>query len=168
MKRFIEVTVVLREKASIGHTTLKYKRLIDLNSVSTIYEDLENIIKFDDGICISVSAESYNAVRDALLKGDLHENGDTINRIKGLEGRCDGGNSIADKLCELQYDNTWIRQAMNNLFTMLVNVNFTPAIMLGCHDEGLDSLFENSYERVRAMQERIKELEEENKKLKGE
>ncbi len=70
-------------------------------------------------------------------------------------------NSIADKLCELQHDHTWIKQAVCNLTAMLKkdNIDYKPALLVGCNDEDLDALFSACYEDVRKMQERIKELE---------
>lgn len=70
-------------------------------------------------------------------------------------------NSIADKLCELQHDHTWIKQAVCNLIAMMKkdNVDYKPALLIGCNDKGLDAMFSDCYDKVRKMQERIKELE---------
>ena len=70
-------------------------------------------------------------------------------------------NSIADKLCELQNDHTWIKQAVCNLAAMLKkdNIDYKSALLVGCNDKDLDALFSACYEDVRKMQERIKELE---------
>lgn len=166
MKKFIEVAIVPRENVpAAGYTTIGYKRLIDLKSVSTIYEkSAENVIKLDDETCFSVSAESYNAVRDALLNGALGDGGtigEIHSRIEDLETHHDGGNNIADKLCELQHDHTWIKQAVCNLTAMMKkeNTGYKPALLIGCNDKDLDALFSACYEDVRKMQERIKELE---------
>lgn len=70
-------------------------------------------------------------------------------------------NSIADKLCELQNDHTWIRQAVCNLTVMMDtdNTKYKPALLIGCNDKDLDALFSECYDKVRKMQRRIKELE---------
>lgn len=75
------------------------------------------------------------------------------------DGLCN--NSIADKLCELQHDHTWIKQAVCNLTAMMKkeNTGYKPALLIGCNDKDLDALFSACYEDVRKMQERIKELE---------
>ena len=70
-------------------------------------------------------------------------------------------NSIADKLCELQHDHTWIKQAVCNLTAMMKkeNTGYKPALLIGCNDKELDAMFSDCYDKVRKMQERIKELE---------
>lgn len=70
-------------------------------------------------------------------------------------------NSIADKLCELQNDHTWIKQAVCNLMAMMKkgNTDYKPALLIGCNDRDLAALFSACYEDVRKMQECIKELE---------
>lgn len=70
-------------------------------------------------------------------------------------------NSIADKLCELQHDHTWIKQAVCNLTAMMKkeNTGYKPALLIGCNDKELDAMFSGCYDKVRKMQERIKELE---------
>lgn len=75
------------------------------------------------------------------------------------DGLCN--NSIADKLCELQHDHTWIKQAVCNLTAMMKkeNTDYKPALLIGCNDEYLGALFSDCYGKVRKMQEHIKELE---------
>lgn len=75
------------------------------------------------------------------------------------DGLCN--NSIADKLCDLQHDHTWIKQAVCNLTAMMKkeNTGYKPALLIGCNDKGLDAMFSGCYDKVRKMQERIKELE---------
>ena len=75
------------------------------------------------------------------------------------DGLCN--DSIADKLCELQHDHTWIKQAVCNLIAMMKkdNVGYKPALLIGCNDKELDVMFSDCYDKVRKMQERIKELE---------
>lgn len=75
------------------------------------------------------------------------------------DGLCN--NSIADKLCELQHDHTWIKQAVCNLIAMMKkgNTDYKPALLIGCNDRDLSALFSDCYGKVRKMQERIKELE---------
>lgn len=64
-------------------------------------------------------------------------------------------------LCELQHDHTWIKQAICNLTAMTEkdNVGYKPALLIGCNDKELDSMFSDCYDKVRKVQERIKELE---------
>jgi len=66
-----------------------------------------------------------------------------------------------NKLCELQHDHTWIKQAVFNLMAMMKkgNTDYKPALLIGCNDRDLVALFSACYEDVRKMQERIKELE---------
>lgn len=71
------------------------------------------------------------------------------------------GYGIADKLCELQHDHTWVRQAFGNLLRMFTETTFKPAVMLGCYDSDLENLFSTVYDEALDMQKRIKELENE-------
>ena len=165
MKRFIEVTVIVQRKVYSGHIsqniTRKYKRLIDLNTISTIYKDSENLINFEDGLCLSVSNESYDIVRDALLKDGASDNGCAIEETRpNIEG-LDEHRNIAKILCDLQHDHTWIMQAVYNLTAMMRkdNVGYKPALLIGCNDKGLDAMFSDCYDKVRKMQEYIKDLE---------
>lgn len=66
-----------------------------------------------------------------------------------------------NRICELQHDHTWIKQAVCNLTAMTEkdNVGYKPALLIGCNDKELDAMFSECYDKVRKMQERIKELE---------
>lgn len=77
------------------------------------------------------------------------------------DGLCN--NIIADKLCELQHDHTWIKQAVCNLIAMMKkdNVGYKPALLIGCNDKVLDAMFSDCYDKVRKMQDRIISLENE-------
>lgn len=167
MKRFIEVTVVIQNKVSSGYIsqniTRKYKRLIDLNAISTIYKDSENVINFEGGLCLSVSPESYDIVRDALLKDGASNNGCAIEETRPNIEVLDEHRKIANKLCELQHDHTWIKQAVCNLTAMMKkdNVGYKPALLIGCNDKELDAMFSDCYGKVRKMQDRINSLENE-------
>ena len=165
MKRFIEVTVVIKDKVSSGHITReitrKHKRLIDLNTISTIYKDSESWIKLEGQFPISVSNESYDIVRDALLKDGTSNNCFAIEETHPNIEVLDKHLNIANKLCDLQHDHTWIKQAVCNLIAMMEkdNVGYKPALLVGCNDKELDAMFSKCYGKVRKMQDRIKELE---------
>lgn len=64
-------------------------------------------------------------------------------------------------LCELQHDHTWIKQAVCNLIAMMKkgNTDYKPALLVGCNDKELNTMFSDCYDKVRKMQERTKELE---------
>lgn len=165
MKKFIEVIVALRANHPSGYTNFWRKRLIDLNTISTIHEGSENVIKFDDDTVISVSVESYNAVRDALLKGSALEDGGTIgkmrSRIEELKECRTEDNSIANKMCELQHDHSWTIHAMANLLLWLRNPKgMKPSVLLDVHDENLRGLFETCFDEADRLNKRISELEE--------
>lgn len=97
---------------------------------------------------------------DALEKQGTHN---VFSDIKTDLAMQDGlrSNSIANKLCELQHDHTWIMQAVCNLTAMMKkdNTDYKPALLIGCNDKNLDAFFSECYNKVRKMQERIKELE---------
>ena len=97
---------------------------------------------------------------EALEKQGFHKVFSDIRADLDMQdGLCN--NSIADKLCELQHDHTWIKQAVCNLTAMTEkdNVGYKPALLIGCNDKELDAMFSDCYDKVRKMQERIKELE---------
>lgn len=97
---------------------------------------------------------------EALEKQGFHKVFSDIRADLDMQdGLCN--NSIADKLCELQHDHTWIKQAVCNLTAMTEkdNVGYKPALLIGCNDKELDVMFSGCYDKVRKMQERIKELE---------
>lgn len=173
MKKFIEVTTVYREKCSFGYANRKCQRLIDLNTVSSIFSNNEGyFVELEDDQRFSVTNESYDTVRDALLNGGSRGNGGTVSemrsRIEYLEEHRNGGNSIADKLCKLQSDHTWIKQAVGNLVAMLRtgNTDYKPAILIGCSDDSLGAMFEDCYDLICKMQKRIKELKEQLRSMK--
>ena len=97
---------------------------------------------------------------EALEKQGFHKVFSDIRADLDMQdGLCN--NSIADKLCELQHDHTWIKQAVCNLTAMMKkeNTGYKPALLIGCNDKELDVMFSECYDKVRKMQERIKELE---------
>lgn len=97
---------------------------------------------------------------EALEKQGFHKVFSDIRADLDMQdGLCN--NSIADKLCELQHDHTWIKQAVCNLTAMMKkeNTGYKPALLIGCNDKELDVMFSDCYDKVRKMQERIKELE---------
>ena len=97
---------------------------------------------------------------DDLEKQGAHNVFSDIKTYLAMQGGL-RSNSIANKLCELQHDHTWIMQAVCNLTAMMKrdNTDYKPALLIGCNDKNLDALFSECYNKVRKMQERIKELE---------
>lgn len=99
---------------------------------------------------------------EALEKQGFHKVfSDIRTDLDMQDGLCN--NSIADKLCELQHDHTWIKQAVCNLTAMTEkdNVGYKPALLIGCNDKELDAMFSDCYDKVRKMQDRINSLENE-------
>lgn len=99
---------------------------------------------------------------EALEKQGSHKVFSDINADLDMQdGLCN--NSIVDKLCELQHDHTWIKQAVCNLILMMKtdNTKYNPALLIGCNDKDLDALFSGCYDKVRKMQDRINSLENE-------
>lgn len=153
MKKFIEVPF-------INTNGYEQEIVMDLNTVSKVYTNNgKYIIEFEGGERIFASHSGYKTLHDALLNDNLHESNSEqmSSHIEGLKESC----NIVDKLCELQHDHTWVKQAVCNLTAMMKkdNTDYKPALLVGCNDEDLDALFSACYEDVRKMQERIKELE---------
>ncbi len=97
---------------------------------------------------------------EALEKQDPHKVFSDIKTDLTIQDNL-RNNSIAEKLCELQHDHTWIKQAVCNLTAMMKkgNTDYKPALLIGCNDKELNAMFSGCYDKVRKMQERIKELE---------
>lgn len=170
MKKFIEVTTVYREECSIGYANRECQRLIDLNTVSAIFSNNKGyFVELEDDQRFSVTNESYDTVRDALLNGGSRGNGGTVSEMRSrfeyLEEYRNGGNSIIDKFCELHSDHTWVMQALANILLMCKEdkTSYHPAILLGCYDKELEKMNEAVYGAVLCMQKRIKELEEQTR-----
>ena len=99
---------------------------------------------------------------DALLKQGPHKIYSDIKADLDMQDSlCN--NSVADKLCELQHDHTWIMQAVCNLIVMMNtdNTKYKPTLLIGCNDKDLGALFSECYDKVRKMQDRINSLENE-------
>jgi hypothetical protein len=115
--------------------------LLNLSKVTAVCREDNECHVYTDDARFHVPEKSYGELRKAL-RAYTEENSD-------------------NKLCELQHDHTWIKQAVFNLMAMMKkeNTDYKPALLVGCNDEDLDALFSACYEDVRKMQERIKELE---------
>ena len=115
--------------------------LLNLSKVTAVCREDNECHVYTDDARFHVPEKSYGELRK-VLRAYTEENSD-------------------NKLCELQHDHTWIKQAVFNLMAMMKkeNTDYKPALLVGCNDEDLDALFSACYEDVRKMQERIKELE---------
>ena len=115
--------------------------LLNLSKVTAVCREDNECHVYTDDARFHVPEQSYGELCKAL-RAYTEENSD-------------------NKLCELQHDHTWIKQAIFNLITMMVkeNTDYKPALLVGCNDKDLDALLSACYEDVRKMQERIKELE---------
>lgn len=115
--------------------------LLNLSKITAVCREDNECHVYTDDARFHVPEQSYGELCKAL-RAYTEEN---------------GGN----KLCELQHDHTWIKQAVCNLTAMMKkgNTDYKPALLVGCNDKDLDALFSACYEDVRKMQERIKELE---------
>lgn len=126
-----------------------YPLLLNLSKVTAVCKEDDECHIFTDDARFHMPKESYDKLRFELKAYD------------------DG--NIVDKLLELQNDHTWIMQALANILLMCKGdkTSYHPAILLGCYDKELEKMNEAVYGAVLCMQKLIKELEEENKKLKG-
>ena len=126
-----------------------YPLLLNLSKVTAVCKEDDECHIYTDDARFHVSKESYDKL------------------CMELKAYNDG--NIVDKLLELQNDHTWIMQALANILLMCKGdkTSYHPAILLGCYDKELEKMNEAVYGAVLCMQKLIKELEEENKKLKG-
>lgn len=126
-----------------------YPLLLNLSKVTAVCMEDDECHIYTDDARFHVPKESYEKL------------------CMELKAYNDG--NIVDKLLELQNDHTWIMQALANILLMCKGdkTSYHPAILLGCYGKKLEKMNEAVYEAVLCMQKLIKELEEENKKLKG-
>lgn len=77
-------------------------------------------------------------------------------------------NSVVDKLCELQNDHLWFRQAIEYTLSVLRDRNCNPpyAVLNNCYDLGLGDMGEACFDEAKNAVKRIYELEREVAKLK--
>ena len=118
-----------------------YPLLLNLSKVTAVCREDNECHVYTDDARFHVPEQSYGELcKD--LRAYTEENSD-------------------NKLCELQHDHTWIKQAVFNLMAMMKkgNTDYKPALLIGCNDRDLAALCSACYEDVRKMQERIKELE---------
>ena len=115
--------------------------LLNLSKVTAVCREDNECHVYTDDARFHVPEQSYGELCKAL-RAYTEENSD-------------------NKLCELQHDHTWIKQAVCNLTAMMKkgNTDYKPALLVGCNDKDLDALFSECYDGVRKMQEHIKELE---------
>lgn len=117
-----------------------------------------------------VSAVWFNSGYYRIILGNdkFRITEDSFNKIV-VAMNATGDDVASGRLCKLQNDHTWIMQALANILLMCKGdkTSYHPAILLGCYDKELEKMNEAVYEAVLCMQKLIKELEEENKKLKG-
>lgn len=136
MGKFIELKLL---KTSMG-TNKTNPMMLDISQVSAVLRNHGMYWVNVESTRFELTEDSYNKLCSALK--EYKEPSESI-------------------LCNLQHDHTWIKQAVCNLIAMMKkdNVGYKPALLIGCNDKELDAMFSDCYDKVRKMQERIKELE---------
>lgn len=136
MGKFIELELLT---TSMGTNTIN-PMLLDISQVSAVLHNHGMYLVYIGSTCFELANDSYNKLCSALK--EYKESSESI-------------------LCNLQHDHTWIKQAVCNLTAMMKkeNTGYKPALLIGCNDKELDAMFSGCYDKVRKMQERIKELE---------
>lgn len=133
-------------------------KFIELEFLTTLSEWDKNPMLLDiSQVSVVLCNHGMYRVYIGSTRFDLTE--DSYNKLcSALKEYKESSESI---LCELQHDHTWIKQAVCNLIAMMKkdNTSYKPALLIGCNDKDLDTLFSDCYDKVRKMQERIKELE---------
>lgn len=136
MGKFIELKLL---KTSMG-TNKTNPMMLDISQVSAILRNHGVYWVYVGSTRFELTEDSYNKLCSALK--EYKEPSESI-------------------LCNLQHDHTWIKQAVCNLIAMMKkgNTDYKPALLIGCNDKELDAMFSDCYDKVRKMQEYIKELE---------
>ncbi|WP_333615721.1 hypothetical protein [Bacteroides pyogenes] len=140
MSKFIELE---QFRYSFNNKKGLYPLLLNLSNVIAVCREDDDCVVYTSDACFHVSADNYDKLC-AALKAYKEDN-------------------IADKLCELQNDHTWVMQALTNVLIMCKGdkTSFNPAILLDCYDKDMERLYGEVQGAVRDMQERIKELKNE-------
>jgi hypothetical protein len=138
MGKFIEIKAFVYDSCEEKRV---YPLLLNLSKVTAVCREDNECHVYTDDARFHVPEKSYGELCKAL-QSYTEENSD-------------------NKLCELQHDHTWIKQAVCNLIAMMKkgNTDYKPALLVGCNDKELDTMFSDCYNKVRKMQEHIKELE---------
>lgn len=146
MGKFIDIKAFVYDSCEEKHVC---PLLLNLSKVTAVCREDNECHVYTDDARFRVPEQSYGELRKAL-RSYTEDNSD-------------------NKLCELQHDHTWIKQAVCNLTAMMKkdNTDYKPALLIGCNDKDLDTLFSECYDNVRKMQRRIKELEEEVRIMTG-
>ena len=120
-----------------------YPLLLNLSKVTAVCREDNECHVYTDDARFHVPEKSYGELCKAL-RAYTEENRD-------------------NKLCELQHDHTWIKQAVCNLTVMMNtdNTKYKPALLIGCNDKDLGALFSECYDKVCKMQDCINSLENE-------
>ena len=92
--------------------------------------------------------------------------GEIKRRINTIEGKIKE-RSIADKLCDLQNDHVWLKQAMTNMLSIMCGKSKSPVILVQCCDRDIKALFDVCFKEIEKKMRMIDELESEVKRLKG-
>lgn len=133
-------------------------KFIEIEFLTTLREGDKNPMLLDiSQVSVVLCNHGMYRVYIGSTRFDLTE--DSYNKLcSALKEYKEPSESI---LCDLQHDHTWIKQAVFNLIVMMKtdNTKYNPALLIGCNDKDLDTLFSDCYDKVRKMQERIKELE---------
>lgn len=133
-------------------------KFIELEFLTTLREGDKNPMLLDiSQVSVVLCNHGMYRVYIGSTRFDLTE--DSYNKLcSALKEYKEPSESI---LCDLQHDHTWLKQAVCNLIAMMKkdNVGYKPALLIGCNDKELDVMFSDCYDKVRKMQERIKELE---------
>lgn len=133
-------------------------KFIELEFLTTLSEWDKNPMLLDiSQVSVVLCNHGMYRVYIGSTRFDLTE--DSYNKLcSALKEYKESSESI---ICNLQHDHTWIKQAVCILIAMMKkdNTSYKPALLIGCNDKDLDTLFSDCYDKVRKMQERIKELE---------
>lgn len=135
-------------------------KFIEIEFLTTLREGDKNPMLLDiSQVSVVLCNHGMYRVYIGSTRFDLTE--DSYNKLcSALKEYKEPSESI---LCDLQHDHTWIKQAVFNLIVMMKtdNTKYNPALLIGCNDKDLDTLFSDCYDKVRKMQNRINSLENE-------
>ena len=136
---------------------------VDDSGKPYIMEDVKLVGVGDNAIqCVQRCAEEHTeeSGEDKSIIGDIKR------RINTIEGKINE-RSIADKLCDLQNDHVWFKQAMINMLSVIRGKSQSPAILIQCCDRDIEALFEVCFKEIEKKIRMIDELESEVNRLRG-
>ena len=150
-------------KTMWGGREWKKVEFVDDSGKPYIMEDVKLVGVGDNAIQYVQSCVEEHADDSGEDKSTI---GEIKRRINTIEEKINE-RSVVDKICELQNDHVWLKQAMTNMLSVMCGNPKSPAILIQCYDRDIEALFDVCFKEIEKKMRMIDELESEVKRLTG-